>query len=188
LRENPLLSAYPLVAETYSQHAAGRWTYVVSLNVFLGGQPITGYVNLADLGETAPTGRSVVYDFVSGTIELLDADGAYALHLEPRGLDYRILCPLLPGDIAVFGDVSRYAAASDRRLRVREAADDSVTFDVLGGDGEDVRIDGWSTSGLELVESSATVDFRRDDDTGRWQAATLVDNHEVPITVRLGRS
>jgi hypothetical protein len=188
LRENPLLSAHPLVAETYSQHAVGRWTYVVALNVFLGGQPITGSVTVSDLGASAPTGRVAAYDYRRGTVDFLDGGGRYSLHLEPRALDYKILCPLLPGEIAVFGDVTRYAAASDRRLRVHEAIGNGVTFEVLGGDGEDVRIDGWSSGGLELVESSASVDFRQDGDTGRWQVATLVDSHEVPVTVRLGRS
>jgi hypothetical protein len=187
LRENPLFSTHPLVGETYSRHAAGLWTYIAAVNVFLGDQPISSYVHLSDLGEAAPAGRVAVYDQRQGSFELLDADGAYALHLQPRELDYRILCPLLPGDIAVFGDVRCYAAASDRRLRVLDAAGDGVSFELLGAMGEDVRIDGWSAGGIAVAESSAPVELRYDHESGRWNVSTYIGSSETPVAVRLRR-
>ena len=61
----------------------------------------------------------------------------------------RILCPLLPGDLTLIGDASRYACMGDRRLgRVRVRQGGGLAFEVRGGARERVRIRGWSANPL----------------------------------------
>jgi hypothetical protein len=66
------------------------------------------------------------------------------VELEPQAWDYRILCPVLPGEIAVVGDVSRYVSAGDARLRGVRATEGGLAFEALGGPGECFEITCWS--------------------------------------------
>ena len=128
----------PLVGECWTQHAAGRWAYVVAANVFRGEEPITGRVNLADVGVDGPV---VAWDWRRRTAELIEPGGGWDLSLDPLEWDYRVLAPVLPGDVAVFGDVDLFVPAGD--MRIGEVRGGAVT--VLGA-GETVTITGWSAA------------------------------------------
>ena len=136
--ENAVARPVPLVGESWTQHAAGRWTYVVAANVFRGEEAITGRVNLADIGIEGPV---VAWDWRRRTAELIEPGGGWDVALEPLEWDYRVLAPILPGDVAVFGDVDLFVPAGD--MRIGEVRDGAVT--VLGA-GETVTITGWSAA------------------------------------------
>ena len=55
--------------------------------------------------------------------------------LDFQDWDYRVLCPLLPGERALFGDVARYATMGDRRIGGVAASVASLSFDVIGMPG-----------------------------------------------------
>src|SRR5690606_26311698 len=75
---------------------------------------------------------------------LLAPDDGFELALAPLDWDYRVLCPLLPGGLALVGDPDRYATAGDQRLAEVRATPAGVACDVLGAAGEAQTIAGWA--------------------------------------------
>lgn len=177
--------ALPLIAETYSEHPAGRWIYLASFNACRARRALRFEVALADLGALQPRAPVIALDWRSGAWERLEPDARLALALEPDAWDYRVLCPLLPGEIAVFGDTGLYATAGDRRLRGVRVASDLVAFDVCGAPGERVTIDGWSAREPARVETSGAQAWSRDAASGRWRLAVEIpDRGWVAARVR----
>jgi hypothetical protein len=150
-RESPFLAPEPLLAECWSEHPAGRWIYLAALNACLRDQTLGFRVHLDELADAAPTGPVVAYDWRSGAFEHLEPGAAFELELAPGDWTLRVLCPLLPGGFALFGDVSKYACVGDRRVgAVRTQGDPArgepagLAFDVWGMPGERIEIEGWS--------------------------------------------
>jgi hypothetical protein len=142
-------SAEPLllVGEAHTEHPAGVWHYVVGIHVSRAEGPIVYRFALGDLGPQRQGGPLLAYDYRRGWAERLEASGAepaWVVELEPLAWDYRILCPILPGEIAIVGDVSRYVSAGDARLRDVRAVEGGVAFEALGGPGEHFEVTGWS--------------------------------------------
>ena len=141
-RANAFLEPEPLVGETRSRHPAGSWVYVAAFNACRARQPLRARLALADLGASAPAGPVVAYDWRTRAFSRLGPSDSLALDLAWQDFSYTILCPVLRSGLALFGDVSKYATAGDRRLaRIAETAD-GVRFDVLGAPGEEIAIDG----------------------------------------------
>ena len=139
----PFGRARPLVGETWSDHAAGRWRYVLAVNPDdsgEGGSPV-------DIDVPVSPG-SVVWDWrAREVVETITAT------LSPHGWAYWVEAPVLHGDGAVFGDAGLYATAGDRRIS-GVTADGAVT--VLGG-GDRVELACWSASRgawIEVVDVS----------------------------------
>ncbi len=143
---NSFLEHAPLVGETYSMHPAGRWVYVASFNASRAKQPLPFRLELSDLGGVAPDGPVVVYDWRRRTFSRTDADGGWNVTLPFQDWDYRILCPLLPGEVTVFGDVTKYATVGDRRVAGINIAEGGLQFDVLGAPDTRVEIHGCSAT------------------------------------------
>ncbi len=151
-RRDAFFEPEPLIGETYSTHPAGRWVYLASFNAWRGGETLRFRLPLADLGELRPLGPVLGYDWRRDAFERLAPGDALELSLAPGDWDLRVLCPLLPGELAVFGDVSRYASVGDRRVReIRLEAAGAVTLDVLGAPDEPVEIRGWAARPLAEV-------------------------------------
>jgi hypothetical protein len=142
-RESAFFEKAPLVGETYSLHPAGRWHYVVSMNAWRGKGPLEFRVELADLG-TQRSGGAMLYDWRRRVWTPLEADGGWDLRLEFQDFDYRVVCPLLPGAITLFGDVTKWATVGDQRVAQIEAQADELSFDLLGAPLERVEVRGWS--------------------------------------------
>jgi hypothetical protein len=146
-RGHPHLEPRPLVGEAHTRHPAGFWHYVVGIHVWREEAPIAYRFALEDLGPLRPEGAVLAYDFRRRRAERVDTEGedpVWEVELEPCAWDYRILCPILPGDIAIVGDVSRYVTAGDARLRDVGASAGGVVFDALGSPGEHFEVTGWS--------------------------------------------
>jgi hypothetical protein len=146
-RGHPLIEPIPLVGEAHTRHPAGLWHYLVGIHVWRGDQPIAYRFDLADLGPLRPKGPLLAYDFRRARAERVEASGAgpaWEVELQPQAWDYRILCPVLPGEIAIVGDVSRYVSAGDARLRDVRATGSGLAFEALGCPGECFEITGWS--------------------------------------------
>ena len=176
----PVWSGEPLVGTTHTQHSAGRWGYVATLNVGLDKQPHKAGVALSDLGEDRPLTESVaVFDWRKRRIDVMSADGAYDVELEPAGWDYRVLAPMLPGGVAVIGDPDLYACAGDARIaEVAIDPDGSIVVTVLGAD-EHVHLVGWSQAAITArawspAAGSTSVPTTHDRDTGMWDLAVEV--------------
>ncbi len=176
-RGDALRDARILVGETYSDHPAGRFGYVASFHV--GSRPgeARGRVALADLGDAAPARPVIAYDWRRQTCTRLEPGDAFDLALEPQGWDLRVLAPLLPGDIALLGDVSKYACAGDRRVRDVRCAGEALELDVLGAPGERVEISGWSARAPAQVEGDPAGPALHDPASGIFR-----------VTVRVGAS
>jgi hypothetical protein len=135
------------VGEAHTRHPAGLWHYVVGIHVWRGDEPIVYRFDLDDLGSLRPKGPLLAYDFRRVQAERVEASGAgpaWEVELEPEAWDYHILCPVLPGEIAIVGDVSRYVSAGDARLRGVRATGSGLALEALGGPGECFEITGWS--------------------------------------------
>jgi hypothetical protein len=155
-RGHPNVEPHPLVGEAHTKHPAGFWHYVVGIHVWRGEEPIVYRFDLEDLGPLRPKGPLLVYDFRQARAERVEASGtqpAWEVELEPQAWDYRILCPILPGEVTIMGDVSRYVSAGDARLRDVRATGSGLVFEALGGPGECFEITGWSARPLRAARA-----------------------------------
>jgi hypothetical protein len=178
-----VLEPLPLCGETRSRHPAGVWTYLVALHAYRHPVPLRFEIALSELPEAS--GPLLVFDWRRGSCEPLEGD-RLAFELAPGGWDYRVLCPVLPGGIALVGDPRRYATAGDARLRGVRAAGAGVAFEVLGGPGERVELAGWSAGPLApprveagaphplLPAGDAEPRLERDAASGRFRLALRV--------------
>ena len=126
----------------------------------------------------------MLYDWRRGTFERLEPNGGWSVTLDFQDWDYRVVCPLLPGGRALFGDVARYATMGDLRIGGVAASVDSLSFDVIGMPGTAVAVHGYAAqpphsvraatyrSERELARASAADATARDvfchDASGRW--------------------
>jgi len=174
---NAYLEPQPLIGETYSDHPAGRWCYVAVFNAYRGKEPIDYRVAVDTLGESAPRGPVIAFDWRQRTCTQLAAGGAWSGSLSWQDWEYRVLCPVLDGEVAVIGDVSKYATAGDRRIAAIRVTDGALQFDVLGVPGTAVEIWGWSAHPIRGVSD-------RDSSSGVWRLRLALD---APVTcVSLG--
>ena len=141
--QHPVARRVPLVAEAWTDHAAGRWVYAVTLNVSRANERLDETITLSALGASAPTSAVVCWDWRAGTATRLEPGDGWRIALDPLDWDLRLLAPVLPSGLAVIGDPTRYASAGGTRLASVEAVDDGVRFTVLGA-GELVTIVGWA--------------------------------------------
>ena len=144
----------PLVAETYSDHPAGRWSYVLTLNVYRGDEPLDADVDARSLGDAAPAGDVVVWRWRERAGRA--APATWTVTLEPLGWDYRVLAPVLDSGLAVVGDPDVFATAADRRVGAISATTDGARFTVLGA-GERVPVVGWSRHGTPVARRWTTA-------------------------------
>jgi hypothetical protein len=174
---NAFVEPVLLAGETYSEHPAGRWTYLASFNACARKEPVAARVALSELGVER---AAIAYDWRSGRFERLEPGQAIELELAPLDWDLRVLCPVLPNETALFGDVDRYASVGDRRIRGIRAAGRGLTCDALGAPGEPVRVSGWSAQSLRGVRTwtpkgeGEPESFRRDPDTGLFEIGVRV--------------
>ena len=172
----PVWTGAAIVGTAHSQHTAGRWGYVFTGNVGNDKQPATTRVALAGLGDDRPgTATIAVFDWRLGRVDVLEADGEYAVALESAEWDYRVLAPVLPGGIAVLGDPALYACAGDTRVADVVVEGETVVVTVLGA-GEQVRIAGWSQHPIRAhawspAAGRSEVEVTHDAVTGMWEVA-----------------
>ena len=175
----PVWSDAVLVGSAHTQHAAGRWAYVVACNPGMEQQRASGRVELTELGDDHPgTDRVAVFDWRTGAIEVTRADTGYDLALDPAGWDYRVVAPVLAGGLAVIGDPAVYATAGDTRIAGVEAEPDAVRVTVLGA-GERVRVVVWAERPIAATAwspagGSSDLAVTRDDRTGAWETAVEI--------------
>jgi hypothetical protein len=141
---NAIFQHEPLLGETCSEHPAGRWVYLASFNASRRKEPLAFRVEFADLGAVRPEGEVVLYDWRRGTFARVAADGGFDATLGWQDWDYRVLCPVLPCEATLFGDVTKYACAGDRRIADVRATDDGLAFELLGAPGTRATIRGWA--------------------------------------------
>ena len=106
------------------------------------GEPLRLRIGFDELGAARPRGEVVVYDWRAGTFARAPADGAIEETLAYQTWSYRVLCPLLPGGVALFGDVSKFATMGDRRIAGVELREGALRCEVLGAPGEHVVLSG----------------------------------------------
>ena len=141
------LEALPLVGETWSDHPAGRWTYLVAIHASRSEQRLEFDVRMDELADAAPRGDCIAYDWTGGRCERVAPDAAMRFALAQHAWSLRVLCPLLPGELTLIGDPSKYACAGDRRVARIRQVEGGVACDVLGAPGEQVRVRGWCGRG-----------------------------------------
>jgi hypothetical protein len=173
--------ALPLCAETWSDHPAGRWSYLLAIHASRTREPLEFEIALAELGEAAPRGEALAYDWRSGRGERVPPGAALGFSLAPHEFSLRVLCPLLPGGVALVGDPTKYACAGDRRIRRVRGEDGAVAFDALGAPGERVRIRGFSQRPLRGA-------FARDAEGAPEQALPVEssDGGRFDLALRIG--
>ncbi|MDQ1532315.1 MAG: hypothetical protein QOF28_76, partial [Actinomycetota bacterium] len=174
----PVWSGEPITASAHTQHPAGRWGYVVVCNVGNDKEQRDARVALESAGEDRPeSGAIAVYDWRRRRVDVLPPSGAYDVSLAPAGWDYRVLAPMLPGGIAVFGDPALYACAGDARIAdvAADTEDGRVTVTVLGA-GERVHIVGYAENAVSArawTAEAGTAELAStfDPTTGIWDVA-----------------
>ncbi|MBS1846887.1 MAG: hypothetical protein JST73_01300 [Actinobacteria bacterium] len=161
---NPAFNPALLVAGTHSAHRAGRWGYVCVFHATPTDDPITGTVALTDLGDDLDDRRGDVlrWDWRNGTAARVARDAEWPVTLEREDWAAYVIAPILPGDIAVIGDVSKFVAAGDARIEIG-AADASIEVTVKGA-GETVRVTGWAARPPRCDDAAVAFDAA----SGRW--------------------
>lgn len=168
----------PLVGETWSDHPAGRTVYLVTMNASRHWKEREGAlrfrVDFSELGEARPSGPVVVYDWRSGRFEIAPADGGFEESLAWQAFGYRLLCPLLPGERALFGDVTKFASMGDRRIAGCAVQGGELRFDVLGAPGEEVTVEGFAARAptrarRQTPAGSAELEVDYEAATGRFR-------------------
>lgn len=178
-RGHVVLEPLPLLAATHSQHAAGRWVYLVSLHASNQDGPLRFRVDLADLGADRPVAPVIAWDWRAGLLDRIGPDAGFDLALPKLDWDLRVLAPILPGEIAIVGDVSLYATAGDKRIADVRSVAGGVEVDVFGAPGEAVCVTGWSArrpGRAELREpgSKQGLEVIWDATSGRLDVALVV--------------
>jgi hypothetical protein len=175
----PVWSGEPLVGSAHTQHAAGRWSYVVTINVASSKAQAATRVTLEDLGEDRPdTEQIVAYDWRRRRVEHANAAYAYDVELEHRDWDLRVIAPVLLDRIAVIGDANLYATVGDARVAAIAIDGDAVNVTVLGA-GETVTLTGWARDPIRArswtpTAGSEQLAVAHDRETGVWQVGVTV--------------
>lgn len=151
-----------MVAESFSDHPAGRWAYVVGLHANPSDEPVTGAIAFAELGASAPAGDVVAWDWRAGTATRLTRDATWPSTLPKEGWTYLVLAPVLPAGLAVIGDASKFVTAGDARLDV--TATDAGARLVVKGAAEAVSITGWAAR----TPDAGDLPVDHDPATGLW--------------------
>ncbi len=157
-----------MVAECYSDHPAGRWAYALAAHAHPGEELTTGAIELGELGESTPLGDVIAWDWRAGTATRLGPGGRWPLALGREEWAYLVLAPILPGEIAVIGDTSKFVTAGDARVEV--ATIDGGVRLVVKGAGETVTITGWAAS-APTVDGTA---IPHDRVSGVWTTSVTV--------------
>ncbi len=178
-RANAFLDPEPLVGETVSRHPAGCWTYVVAMNACRAKAPLRARLALSDLGASAPAGPVVAYDWRTRRFARIERHGSLAIDLGWQEFSYTVLCPVLSGDLALFGDTSKYATAGDRRIANVTQTDDGVRFDVLGAPGEEVLVEGCAQRPPSARAAASGADL---------EVAATGEGGRFGVRIRIGAS
>jgi hypothetical protein len=152
------------VAECFSDHPAGRWAYVVGLHGNPSDDVLVADIALDALGDSAPTGDVVAWDWRAATATRLAPDARWPVSLPKEGWTFLVLAPVLAGGIAVVGDTSKFVTAGDARIDV--ATDDDGVRLLVKGPGETVTVTGWSEAAP--VAQGADGPVTHDPATGVW--------------------
>lgn len=162
-----------LVAECYSDHGAGRWGYALGMHTNPGDAEVSGEIVLAELGDSAPTGDVVIWDWRTGTVTHGGPKSRMPVALTREDWTYFVVAPVLAsGRLAVVGDVSKFVPAGDARMEVGAGDRDSVRITVKGA-GETVTLTGWSSVPITATTGfaggiSTELEVVRDRDSGVW--------------------
>jgi hypothetical protein len=174
----PMGTDAPLVGEAYTDHPAGRWHLVVAL-AELDAARVPVDVTVAELdhrGTAAVPSAWVAHCFATGEVRPLDGVGA-TLTLRPsdEGFDLWTVAPaLLDGGVAVFGDVTRYVSAGDRRIGRVTELDGVVSFLVLGRPDATVTVTGWAARAVTIREWHPDATVEGELASGRWTRPVIV--------------
>ncbi len=166
LLSGPAFNPTLLVAECTSEHAAGRWTYVVAMHAQPDDDPITGEIRLTSLG----VGDVVAWDWRTGTAMRLTADATIGVSLGREEWTFHVLAPVLTAGLAVIGDVSKFVTAGDARIEVSPTAT-GVRL-VVKGAGEVVTITGWADAAPTSPDGAVAYEPA----TGVWTTDVEVPN------------
>jgi hypothetical protein len=141
-REPDPAKRYPLVAATYSEHEAGRISYVTS---HPRGEIRTATVSVEQLGMAGPV---YVYRPFERAGELVQTN--FEMRTEDK-LGFAIVSPMVNG-IALLGDLGHFASAGRKRLRFVRPSQ-GVTTRVEFAPGEEGRIISGYSAGKPKVQA-----------------------------------
>ena len=169
--------ARPVFAECWSQHAAGRWWYVMAMHCRPDDSDVAGTLAVRDLvggDDDQVAGDLVVWDHVTGAVTRVGADHEWHVELEREQWSYRVIAPVLSCGLAVIGDVSKFVCAGDARLEISDLG--TGVGVVVKGAGETVTITGWAGSPPRL-------DGRDGDDHDPLRFETATGRFAVDVAV-----
>jgi hypothetical protein len=177
--DQPMGTEAPLVAEAYTDHPAGRWHLVVAL-AELEAARVPTEITAAELDfRAAPTPEPdawLAHRFTTGEVRRLDrTDATLTLQPTDEAFDLWTVAPaLLDGRVTVFGDVTRYVSAGDRRIGRVTERDGVMSFLVMGRPGATVVVTGWSADALTMREWHPDATAANELAEGRWTRPVVI--------------
>lgn len=157
-----------MVAECSTTHAAGRWSYVFAAHCNPSTEVLDADIDLAELGDSSPTGDVVVWDWRARTATPTRASARWPVSLPTEGWEYLVVAPVLDHGIAVIGDATKFVPAGDARIDIATTVD-GICLTVKGA-GESVSITGWA----EHAPTVAGKPVDHDPNTGLWHVVVEV--------------
>jgi hypothetical protein len=161
-------SKQPMIASAHTDHGALRSSYVFAYS------RDSQNAKAAFTPTQAGIPRDVyLYDTQARTARRLTAAETFTFELAPNGTRYLILASVSSGDVALFGDDSKFVP--DGRKRIAAIVDErnkltaTVTF---APEEETVRLFGYARRQPTVTaQLGSAVDFTFDDKTGRFEVS-----------------
>jgi hypothetical protein len=186
---NAFIEPILLVGEAYSVHPGGRWTYVASFNACQKKLPLKAEVHVDEVVAPSPSRDALLFDWRKRTWERIAAHATWNVELEFLEWDYRVICPLLDGEVTVFGDVTKYASAGDQRIADIRSDGERLQFTVRGAPRTAVQVVGyaaqrpasvrvWQSSGERVLpgDRQAAESWMWDKATRGWTIGLRLDS------------
>lgn len=125
----------PWIVTTEVAHDFGKTIYLAAFNLW----PETMKDPSISFQELGLSGKYAVFNYRTHEI-LLDADRIEFGKMPRNQAFYYALCPILPNGMAVIGEANKFITLSKKRFVMAKYQDDSLVFDVSGGQGEIVPV------------------------------------------------
>jgi len=160
------------VGWTSSEIEGRQWFYVLSL-------PAAGYLPDFEISDLHVNGKWAVYDYDMHTVSVVDASTAIPMRQAVKH-EYLVVAPVLPHELAVFGDVSKFVSMADMRIASVRVSEAGVDVGVIASKAKSPIITGYAdilprlvTAGEEkLIEQSSLERLERASSGWFWDHQT----------------
>jgi len=135
------------ICTTESTHDGLTWHYVLAVSLWPGRVKDKGFT-LCELGIA---GKHVEYDFESKHARVVDDGTRIELQLKHEQHAYRVYAPVFNDDMAIIGDIDRFATMNDKTFSSVRVTAGLLEVDIHGTSGEQLTVGVYYPSPPERI-------------------------------------